>query len=107
MGEGDFYKGLDSIAQKGVKALEDATPKDTGKTASSWDYVIKKSKVGASLTFRNSNVKDGANVALLIQYGHGTPQGIYIEGMDYINPALKPIFEELGGRVWKEVTGNA
>lgn len=107
LGEGNFYKGLDAIAQRGVSDLEAATPVDTGKTASSWSYTIKKSKDGATISFNNSNINKGVNVALLIQYGHGTAQGVYIEGVDYINPALKPIFEAMGKRVWEEVTQNA
>ena len=107
LGEGNFYNGLDTIAQKGVNALYDATPKDTGKTAASWDYTIRKTKEGMVLTFTNSNIVRGVNVAMIIQYGHGTKQGIYIEGIDYINPALKPIFQEIGNKVWKEVTQDA
>lgn len=106
-GKGDFYKGLQSFGEQGVIALRDATPKKTGKTANSWSYSINKSKKGISLTWNNSNINDGAHVAILIQYGHATPSGYYVEGIDYINPALKPIFDEIGKQVWWEVTKNA
>ena len=104
LGDGNFYDGIGVIAEKGVTALQEATPVDTGKTAASWSYTIKRTKETVTINFKNSNVNEGVNVAMLIQYGHGTPQGIYIEGIDYINPALKPIFEEMGNKVWKEVT---
>ena len=107
LGNGDYYQGLDIIAQQGVEALMEATPRDTGKTAESWSYSIVKTKDKVSITWNNSNINDGVSVAALIQYGHGTPQGVYIEGIDYINPALKPIFEKLGSRVWEEVTRDA
>lgn len=107
LGSGDYYTGLETIAMEGVRALSDATPKDTGKTAASWSYSIKKTKDNLSISWNNSNVNKRVNVALLIQYGHGTPQGIYIEGTDYINPALKPIFDALGKKVWEEVTKDA
>lgn len=107
LGNGDCYQGLDALAQQGVMALMEATPKDTGLTAASWSYSIKKTKDKVTIVWNNSNVNDGVSVAALIQYGHGTPQGVYIEGVDYINPALKPIFERLGSRVWEEVTRDA
>lgn len=107
LGDGNFYDGIDAIAEKGIAALQEATPKRTGKTAASWSYSITRTKDTTTLNFNNSNISKGANVALLIQYGHGTPQGLYVEGVDYINPALKPIFEELGKSVWKEVTKDA
>lgn len=104
IGEGDYIQGLESYGEAGVAALMEATPKDTGKTAASWSYSINKTKRGISISWNNSNVNDGVNIALLIQYGHGTPSGYFVEGIDYINPALRPLFELMGEKVWKEVT---
>lgn len=94
---------LDDWGRAGVAALSSATPVDTGKTASSWSYSIEKRKDGVSLVWNNSNVNDGVNIALLIQYGHVTRNGVYIQGRDYINPALMPIFEQIADSAWKEV----
>ena len=107
IGEGDYLKGLEYFGEAGVSALMEATPKDTGKTASSWSYSINRSKKGVTITWNNSNVNEGVNVAMVIQYGHAMPSGYYIEGIDYINPALKPLFELMGKKVWEEVTRNA
>lgn len=107
VGEGDLYGGVKAIAALGVEALADATPKDTGKTSASWSYKIKKEKDGLHIYWSNSNVNDGVNIAMIIQLGHGTGNGIYIEGVDYINPALRPIFDAIAKNVWKEVTENA
>jgi hypothetical protein len=103
IGRGDYYKGVDIIAKTGVQALMEATPKDTGLTASSWYYEILRTKQGLKIVWNNSNLNKGVNVAMLIQMGHGTAQGVYIEGIDYINPALKPVFEAIGAKVWEEV----
>ena len=103
LGEGDYYQGLDAIAKEGVEALSEATPKATGKTAASWSYTIKRTKDKTYIYWSNSNVVDGVNVAMLIQNGHGTKEGVYIEGIDYINPAIKPIFDEISEKIWKEV----
>lgn len=84
---------------QGVEALRAATPKDSGLTANSWSYTIENWGIG----FNNSNIQNGYSVALLIQYGHGTKSGMYIEGIDYINPALRPIFEAIAQECWKEV----
>jgi hypothetical protein len=84
---------------QGVEALRAATPKDSGLTANSWSYTIENWGIG----FNNSNIQNGYSVALLIQYGHGTKSGVYIEGIDYINPALRPIFEAIAQECWKEV----
>lgn len=101
----DYTKILDKYGRKGVEALSKATPKDTGKTAASWNYEIHHSKDGAIINWTNSNVNKGANIAILIQYGHGTRNGGYVAGFDYINPALRPIFDEIANSAWKEVTG--
>lgn len=84
---------------QGVEALRSATPKDSGLTANSWSYTIEDWGIG----FNNSNVQNGYSVALLIQYGHGTGRGAYVQGIDYINPALQPIFEAIANECWKEV----
>jgi len=84
---------------QGVEALRAATPKDSGLTANSWSYTIENWGIG----FNNSNIQSGYSVALLIQYGHGTKSGMYVEGIDYINPALRPIFEAIAQECWKEV----
>lgn len=99
---------LDSVLRKygelGVQALANATPVDTGKTAASWDYKIEKGKGVVTITWTNSNVNNGVPIALLIQYGHGTGTGGYVQGRDYIKPAIRPIFDQLADALWKEVT---
>lgn len=107
IGDGDYKNGLNGIGELGVKALEEATPKDTGLTASSWKYSIKKTKKDIIISWYNTNIQNGVNIAAIIQYGHGTSSGIYIEGIDYINPALEPIFGKMVERCWKEVTRDA
>lgn len=94
---------LDKYGKKGVQALADATPKDTGKTAESWEYDIVQRKGGVSLQFYNTNVNDGCPIAIILQYGHGTRNGGYVEGRDYINPAIRPVFDEMAEELWKEV----
>lgn len=100
----DFLKDLDKYGREGVEALRAATPKDTGKTADSWDYEIHKSKGKVSIVWTNSNIAEYIPVALLIQYGHATGNGAYIEGIDYINPAMKPIFEKIANSAWNAIT---
>lgn len=90
---------LERLGAKGVEALREATPKDTGLTASSWSYTIE----DGGISFRNSNVNNGVPIAILIQYGHSTKDGGYVPGIDYINPALRPIFEELAEECGKEL----
>lgn len=107
VGETDYVEGFEKIGEFGVEALEKATPKDTGTTSKSWYYKIEKKKNGFVLTWLNSNVVDGVNVAAIIQYGHATSNGYYVEGVDYINPALKPIIDTLVNKSWKEVTRDA
>lgn len=98
------YRNLENYARMGIQALQVATPKDTGLTSESWYYEIKTTQNGLTIEWLNSNVNEGYNVALLIQYGHGTRDGSYVEGIDYINPALRPIFDAIANDVWKEVT---
>ena len=95
---------LDKYGQIGVEALKAATPRDTGLTAESWSYSIFRSEGLIKLTFNNSNVNKGIPIAILIQYGHATRNGGFVEGIDYINPALQPIFQDLADEIWKEVT---
>ena len=102
----DYMRILKKYGEMGLERLRDATPVDTGKTSESWSYTIEKDKNNNyRLAFSNSNVVDGwANVAILLQYGHATRSGTWVEGRDYINPALRPIFESLANEIWKEVT---
>lgn len=95
---------LDKYGQKGVAALSAATPVDSGKTAASWDYEIVSKKGSARITFTNSYIVKGVPIAIILQYGHGTRNGGWVEGRDYINPAIQPIFDELAEKAWKEVT---
>lgn len=97
---------LDKYGQEGVAALSAATPKDTGLTASSWGYEIVEAGDTITLYWTNSNTSTGVNVAVMIQYGHATANGSYVYGIDYINPALAPIFDKLADAVYKEVSGN-
>ena len=94
---------LDQYGKEGVEALARATPKDTGKTAASWSYAVHKSDGRITITWSNSNIVDGVPIAVILQYGHGTRNGGYVEGVDYINPAMRPIFERLAQRAWGEV----
>ena len=102
--EKKFYKKLDQYGAAGVRALSAATPRDTGKTAASWDYRIEDYGDHVSIVWTNSNVQNGVNIAIILQYGHGTRNGGYVQGRDYINPAIQPIFDELADSAWKEVT---
>ena len=96
---------LNAYGQKGVEALSQNTPKDSGKTAASWTYTVKASKDGATVEWSNTNLtKDGDPIAILLQYGHGTGTGGYVAGRDYINPAIQPIFDEFADQLWKVVT---
>lgn len=95
---------LDKYGREGVAALASATPVDSGLTASSWYYEIKWSKEGVSLSFYDSNIQNGVPIAIILQYGHGTGTGGYVQGRDYINPAIQPIFDRLAEELWREVT---
>lgn len=97
---------LDKYGSKGVAALKEATPKDTGLTANSWTYNITRSKNSVIISFENTNINDGVPIAIILQYGHGTRNGGWVEGYDYINPAVRPIFDELAKAAWKEVKGK-
>ncbi len=95
---------LHKYGKKGVEALAAATPKDTGKTAESWSYEIVDEEGSSKIVWKNSNVNDGRVIALLLQYGHGTGNGGYVKGIDYINPAIQGIFQQMADEAWKEVT---
>ena len=99
-----MFDALERYAQKGVEALAAATPVDSGLTASSWYYEIRHTNNEVTIEFCNSNIQNGCPIAVILQYGHGTGTGGYVEGVDYINPALQPVFEEILNNVWREVT---
>lgn len=94
---------LNECGKKGVSALKTATPIDSGETAYSWDYEIVKNNNGYTIYWTNDNIVSGVPIALIIQYGHGTRNGGYVVGRDYINPAIRPIFDEMSNLVWKDV----
>lgn len=95
---------LDKYGRMGVEALSANTPVDTGLTARSWYYKIHKSSVAITLTFYNSNIQNGVPIAIILHYGHGTRNGGWVEGIDYINTALRPIFNKIAEDAWREVT---
>ena len=95
---------LDKYGREGVAALASATPVETGKTANSWYYEIKRQNGSVSIEFKNSNIKDGIPIAVILQYGHGTGTGGWVQGRDYINPAIQPIFDKIADSACKEVT---
>lgn len=99
-----YARDWDSYGREGVAALSKATPIDSGKTANSWYYEIVEKKGTVEITWRNSNVHDGVPIAIILQYGHATGNGGYVKGVDYINPAIRPIFEEIANSAWKEVS---
>lgn len=95
---------LDKFGREGVAALASATPVDSGKTASSWSYEIQHKNGSATISFKNSNIQNGVPIAIILQYGHGTRNGGWVQGRDYINPAIQPIFDKIANEAWKEVT---
>lgn len=95
---------LDRFGREGVQALSSVTPRDTGLTATSWNYSIERSSNRVSITFNNTNIQNGVPIAIILQYGHGTRNGGYVQGRDYINPAIQPIFDKMAEDAWKEVT---
>jgi len=97
---------LDKYGKEGVAALSAATPVDTGKTANSWSYKIKRQNGSVSIDFYNSNFSNGVPIAIILQYGHTTNNGGWVQGRDYINPAIQPIFDKIAKNAWKEVTGK-
>lgn len=95
---------LDDVCREGVSALASATPKESGLTASSWSYEIIRSEGRVTINFNNSNINNGVPIAIILQYGHGTGTGGWVEGRDYINPAIQPIFDKIANKAWREVT---
>lgn len=102
----DFFRNLEKYAQEGVAALSSATPVDSGLTAASWGYEIQKRHGKVSIYWTNSNINNGVPIAVILQYGHGTNNGGYVQGRDYINPAIRPIFDKIAENAWKEVTSE-
>ena len=95
---------LDQYGRDGVAALKAATPVDTGNTAESWEYRVERKSHSISIVFYNTNIQNGVPIAILLQYGHATGNGGYVQGRDYINPAIRPIFDRLAKVAWEEVT---
>lgn len=102
----DYVKYLHRYGKLGVEALSENTPKDSGRTADSWSYEIVNSRGQVSIYWKNSNINDGVPIAIILQYGHGTGTGGYVMGRDYINPAIRPIFDKMADDVWNEVIKN-
>lgn len=100
----NYRSVLEKFAKQGVAALASATPVESGETASSWDYEIIQNGSSISVVWTNSHVEKGVNIAIILQYGHATRNGGWVDGRDYINPALRPIFDEMAKAAWKEVT---
>lgn len=101
---GQIFAMLDRYGQEGVDALANATPIDTSETQHSWYYEVQSARGQYSIVFRNSHMVEGVSIAMIIQYGHGTGTGGYVQGRDYINPAIRPIFDRILADVWKAVT---
>lgn len=99
----DVKNILDRYGKRGVLKLKEVTPKDTGETAKSWSYEVRTGKNSASLVFKNSNVQNGVPVVIVLQYGHATRNGGYVEGIDFINPTIAPIFKEIAKAIGEEV----
>ena len=95
---------LDKYGQEGVNALSSATPIDTGETANSWYYEIENKNGSAKIAFNNSHINEGVPIAIILQYGHGTRNGGWVQGRDYINPAIQPLFDRIANDAWREVT---
>ena len=100
----EIYNNLKKYGEMGVRALANATPVESGITARSWDYEIIRTKTTSSIIWTNSNERNGVNIAILLQYGHATGTGGYVSGYEYINPAIKPIFDQISEAIWMEVT---
>lgn len=102
--EGIKLGDLDRFGREGVAALASATPVESGLTANSWEYKIEHKKGSATISFHNTNIQNGVPIAIILQYGHGTGTGGWVEGRDYINPAIQPVFDKIAENAWKEVT---
>ena len=104
MSRAEMYQALDRYGDEGVRALAKATPVESGITADSWGYKVVRSKSRPGIVWTNSHEVDGVNIAIILQYGHGTGTGGYVQGQDYINPAIKPVMDKIADKVWKVVT---
>lgn len=104
MRDGDIYKSLDSAAKMGVNALASSVPQDSGLAADSWSYEIKRSRGSVTIIWTNNDIENGFPVAIMLQYGYGTGTGGYVQGRDYINPTMKPVFDDIADQVWRAVT---
>jgi len=100
----EYLNVLDEFGRDGVQALRNATPVDSGATAEAWDYEIKRTRNYTEIVWTNSNINDGVLIAVILQYGHGTGTGGYVQGRDYINPAIRPVFDKIAEKAWKVVT---
>lgn len=100
----DYLRIIDEYGQRGVEALRAATPVDSGETANSWNYTIETYAQKTILYFTNSHVNEGVNIAIILNYGHGVNGGGFVQGRDFIDSAVQPIFDELANQAWKEVT---
>lgn len=100
----EYLNVLDEFGRDGVQALRNATPVDSGATAEAWDYEIKRARDYTEIVWTNSNINDGVPIAVILQYGHGTGTGGYVQGRDYINPAIRPVFDKIAEKAWKVVT---
>lgn len=100
----EYLNILDHYGQMGVEALSKATPVDTGLTASSWTYEIERNRDQTTISWLNTNTNQGVNIAVILQYGHGTGTGGYVQGRDYINPAMRPVFDKIADQAWREVS---
>lgn len=106
LAKGDIYQGIEGLAREGVAALASATPIDSGLASSSWGVEISRSRSSLTITWTNSDVENGFPVAIMLQYGYGTGTGGYVQGHDYINPAIRPVFDRIAEKVWKAVTSG-
>lgn len=100
-----YLNDLNAHGLEGVRALASATPSDTGATAAAWDYTIEDRDGKLSITWFNHNTQDGVNIAVILHYGHGTRNGGYVQGRQYIAEAIRPVFDKIADDVWKEVVG--
>ena len=106
MSKFQINKILEKYGQMGVEALRSATPVDSGKTAECWGYEISVGKEGANIYWTNTNQNKGVYIAVILQYGHGTGTGGYVQGVDYINPAIRPVFDKIAEEAWMEVVNS-
>lgn len=100
----EFMSHMHGFGEQGVQALAASTPVDSGATAAAWSYEIVRTDKGVSIYWRNDNVNKNVNIAVILQFGHGTGTGGWVEGRDYINPAIRSIFDDIAENAWKEVT---